>query len=203
MMKKKIEFIVLREGQVKPKYESFEVDLGKLSSIARFMTQNILTTDNQDDCSRLICYGPSDLSFTMMEGRHTMEQIIQRNDVWNTQDLKVSFSFHWPIYHPDKESPEEYLEEQAKAIWKANVRTMQAFVSGEKFFVNRLKQFREQKNISQQNMATLIGASLSMYTKYERGKHEPSVGNAIIIAHLLGVAVTDIWPAAYGKKSSS
>ena len=198
-MKKKIEFVVRREGQRKPKYESFEVDLGKLSSIAKFMAQNILTTNNQDDYSHITCYGPSDLSFMMMEGKHTIEQIVQRNNAWNTQSLKVSFLFHWPIYYPDKESPEEYLEEQAKVIWKANVRTIKAFVSGEKFFVNRLKQFREQKNISQQNMAMLIDASLSMYTKYERGKHEPSVGNAIIIAHLLGVAVTDIWPAAYKK----
>ena len=197
-MKKKIEFRTLKEGHITG-CEYFDVDLDKLSPIAKFMAQNILTTVNQDDYSVINCYGPSDLAFTLMDGKHTLEQVVQRNKDWDTQSLNVSFTFYWEKYLPEKETPEEYLERQAQKVWKANVRTMQAFVSGEKFIVNRLKQFREQKEISQQNMAMLLDVSLSMYTKYERGKHEPSVGNAIIIAHILGVNVTDIWPAAYRK----
>jgi len=53
---------------------------------------------------------------------------------------------------------------------------------------DRLKQLRIEKNLSQQNLADLIGASKSLISCYESGKRNPSLENIISFIQIFGVS---------------
>ena len=50
---------------------------------------------------------------------------------------------------------------------------------------NWLKAYREKKNISQQQLATLVDIDITAIGKYENGKRRPSVDTAKKIAEVL------------------
>ena len=58
---------------------------------------------------------------------------------------------------------------------------------------NRLKELRARKNINQQELGKLVGASRQTISLIERGDYSPSVTLAIKIAREFGVNVEDIF----------
>ena len=53
----------------------------------------------------------------------------------------------------------------------------------------RLKELREIKGVTQQEIAKAIGCSTNNYSRYERGEREPDVYYLIKIADYYGVSV--------------
>lgn len=60
--------------------------------------------------------------------------------------------------------------------------------------MNRLKEFRENKKLSQQKIANQLNMHIRLYQYYEADEKEPSVRTAIRIAHALGTTVEELFP---------
>ena len=58
---------------------------------------------------------------------------------------------------------------------------------------NRLKELRARKNINQQELGKLVGASRQTISLIERGDYSPSVTLALKIAKVFEVPVEDIF----------
>lgn len=58
---------------------------------------------------------------------------------------------------------------------------------------NRLKEFRARKDINQQDLGKLVGASRQTISLIERGDYSPSVTLAIKIAQYFEVSVEEIF----------
>lgn len=53
---------------------------------------------------------------------------------------------------------------------------------------NRLKELRAEKNISQNQLATLVGISRTAYSNYEQGIREPSIDIIILLCNFFDVS---------------
>ncbi|WMC91121.1 helix-turn-helix transcriptional regulator [Kineothrix sp. MB12-C1] len=58
---------------------------------------------------------------------------------------------------------------------------------------NQLKEYRAKKNLNQQQLGSLVGASRQTISLIERGDYSPSVTLAIKIAKVFDAAVEDIF----------
>lgn len=58
---------------------------------------------------------------------------------------------------------------------------------------NRLKEYRAKKNLNQQQLGTLVGASRQTISLIERGDYSPSVTLAMKIAKVFDASVEDIF----------
>lgn len=58
---------------------------------------------------------------------------------------------------------------------------------------NRLKELRARKNINQQELGKLVGASRQTISLIERGDYSPSVTLAIKIAKVFDVTVEEVF----------
>lgn len=58
---------------------------------------------------------------------------------------------------------------------------------------NRLKLYRAQLGVSQQELAVKAGVSRQTISLIERGDYSPSVTLALTLAHIFGVNVEDIF----------
>ena len=58
---------------------------------------------------------------------------------------------------------------------------------------NRLKEYRARKNLNQQQLGSLVGASRQTISLIERGDYSPSVTLAIKISRVFDAAVEDIF----------
>ena len=58
---------------------------------------------------------------------------------------------------------------------------------------NRLKEYRAKKNLNQQELGKLVGASRQTISLIERGDYSPSVTLAIKIAQIFDARVEDIF----------
>jgi DNA-binding XRE family transcriptional regulator len=60
-----------------------------------------------------------------------------------------------------------------------------------------LKKLREQNNLTQEQLATIIGVSRTQYTKYESSTHEPNIRRLILLADYFNVSLDEL----VGRKS--
>lgn len=58
---------------------------------------------------------------------------------------------------------------------------------------NRLKEYRAKKNLNQQELGSLVGASRQTISLIERGDYSPSVTLALKIAQIFDAKVEDIF----------
>ena len=58
---------------------------------------------------------------------------------------------------------------------------------------NKIKEYREAKHMSQGALALKCGLGQSTVSEIEAGKHEPTIGVALLLARALGVAVGAIF----------
>lgn len=56
-------------------------------------------------------------------------------------------------------------------------------------FVERFKDLREEKGISQEKLADELGVSHGIISFWENGKREPKLSNLILIAEYFGVSI--------------
>lgn len=59
--------------------------------------------------------------------------------------------------------------------------------------LNKLKEYRAQLGVNQQEMGRLVGTSRQTISQIERGDYSPSVTLALKIAKICGVSVEDIF----------
>lgn len=59
-------------------------------------------------------------------------------------------------------------------------------------FAQRLQTLREQKELTQEELAKLVNISQPAYNAYERGKNMPSKNTAIQLAKVLRVTVDEL-----------
>lgn len=60
---------------------------------------------------------------------------------------------------------------------------------------NKIKEIREQKELTQEEVAKKAGISPNYYAKIERGTINTSIEKANKIAKALGVEISDIFPS--------
>lgn len=60
--------------------------------------------------------------------------------------------------------------------------------------MNKIKEIREQKGFTQEEVAKKAGISANYYAKIERGTINTTIKKAINIAKALGVEISDIFP---------
>ncbi len=58
---------------------------------------------------------------------------------------------------------------------------------------NRLEQFRDQKGLTQQELADLAGVSRQTIISLERGRYNPSITLAFRLARLFGITVEELF----------
>ena len=56
-------------------------------------------------------------------------------------------------------------------------------------FAERLKELREEKNLTQKQIADIAGVTLSAVSLWEKKKHPPTVDKVILLARYFGVTV--------------
>lgn len=59
--------------------------------------------------------------------------------------------------------------------------------------INNIKKMREDKNITQEQFAKMIGTSRQTVIALEKGSYNPSVELALKIAHVFGLSVEDLF----------
>ena len=64
---------------------------------------------------------------------------------------------------------------------------------------NRLAFYRQQKNLTQVELAKRAGISEQYYQRLEYQKHEPKVSTAQKLAKVLGVDVNKLFPLDYTR----
>lgn len=60
--------------------------------------------------------------------------------------------------------------------------------------MNRLKEFRKARKLSQQKLSNLLGMNIRLYQYYEADSREPAVRTAIRIAKALDATVEELFP---------
>ena len=65
--------------------------------------------------------------------------------------------------------------------------------------MNRLKEIRLARNVSQNALAEEVGITRMTLNRYEKSKFLPSVDIALRLARILGVTVQDIWSEEEGE----
>ncbi len=60
-------------------------------------------------------------------------------------------------------------------------------------FSNRIKEMRESKRLTQQDLADAIGMTRQTIVAIEKGKYSPSLEAAFRIAHTLGTNLEDVF----------
>ena len=122
-MNKKIEFFEQTSGPY-GQLVTYEVDLDRLSPLARRLAQGIYTTDKRDDFSFVFVEDTvpayqryAENKYNILDGAATMEDRIQalRKRYGDMLDDPQVMSYDWPQKKKD-ESPEDYLERCAKDI---------------------------------------------------------------------------------------
>ena len=58
---------------------------------------------------------------------------------------------------------------------------------------NKIKQFREQKNLTQEDLAGAVGVSRQTIVAMEKGNYEPSLGLAMKLSKYFKVNIDDIF----------
>ena len=58
---------------------------------------------------------------------------------------------------------------------------------------NKIKYFREQKNITQEELGEFVGVSRQTILAMEKGNYEPSLGLAMKLAKYFKIAVDDLF----------
>ncbi len=58
---------------------------------------------------------------------------------------------------------------------------------------NRIKNFREQKQMTQEDLGHAVGVSRQTINAMEKGNYEPSLGLALKLARLFKVRVEDLF----------
>lgn len=58
--------------------------------------------------------------------------------------------------------------------------------------MNRIREFREQKGLSQEELAKLVGLSQGTISKYEAGRKDLTVAKARLFADQLGTTTNEI-----------
>ena len=56
----------------------------------------------------------------------------------------------------------------------------------------KIKQLRKEKEISQQELCEEIGVSTNVVSWWEKGKFEPTIFNAIVLADYFGVTLDEL-----------
>lgn len=59
--------------------------------------------------------------------------------------------------------------------------------------INSLKKLRQERDMTQQQLAEALGVSRQTVISIENGKYDPSLPLAFRIAHYLGVQIEDIF----------
>jgi transcriptional regulator with XRE-family HTH domain len=65
-----------------------------------------------------------------------------------------------------------------------------------------LKELRERKNLSQIDLARLIGVSQQVISHYETGRARPSLDVIVKLAKVLGVSIEEIYEALPKKEGA-
>lgn len=60
-------------------------------------------------------------------------------------------------------------------------------------FKNKIKKLRQQANLTQEQLAHVVGVTDTCYQSYEYGDREPKARTAIRIAKALGTTVEELW----------
>lgn len=66
----------------------------------------------------------------------------------------------------------------------------------------RLREIRQQKGLTQKELAEQAGLNQSTVSLLEQGKIDPTLRTALTIAAILGVLLTAIWVFSDGKNGS-
>ena len=61
--------------------------------------------------------------------------------------------------------------------------------------LNQIKKFREEKNLTQEQLASAVQVSRQTIIAIEKGNYEPSLGLAIKLSRYFKVAVEDLFEA--------
>ncbi|MDR3642317.1 MAG: helix-turn-helix transcriptional regulator [Candidatus Doudnabacteria bacterium] len=59
--------------------------------------------------------------------------------------------------------------------------------------LNSVKQFRERQNITQEQLAAVVGVSRQTIIAIEKGNYEPSLGLALKLTKIFKIKVEDIF----------
>lgn len=57
-----------------------------------------------------------------------------------------------------------------------------------KSFIERLRELREDNDLTQENIASILGTSQTMYARYERGANEMPIHHLITLCKLYNVS---------------
>lgn len=60
--------------------------------------------------------------------------------------------------------------------------------------MNRIKEFRVEKGITQKELASTVKLSIASISYFERGVKRPSLLNAFKVANALGTTVEELYP---------
>lgn len=60
-------------------------------------------------------------------------------------------------------------------------------------FVKRLKELREEKNLSQKSIAEKLGIPVSTYANWEQGRREPCIEDIYKILNVLQIEASDLF----------
>lgn len=60
-------------------------------------------------------------------------------------------------------------------------------------FVKRLKELREEKNLSQKSVAEKLGIPVSTYANWEQGRREPCIEDIYKILNVLQIEANDLF----------
>ncbi|HKG97531.1 MAG TPA: helix-turn-helix transcriptional regulator [Pyrinomonadaceae bacterium] len=69
--------------------------------------------------------------------------------------------------------------------------------------MKNLANIRREKNVSQIELAAMVGLYSSTLSRYEHGRHEPLLSTAVAIADALGCTVDDLVRLAEGTSRVS
>ena len=66
-------------------------------------------------------------------------------------------------------------------------------ICGQKMITNSVKQHREEKNITQEQLADSVGVSRQTIIAIEKGNYEPSLGLGLKLAKFFKVRIEDLF----------
>lgn len=70
-------------------------------------------------------------------------------------------------------------------------------------FINRIREFREARAVTQAELARQIGMTRQTIISIEQGKYSPSLEAAFRIAHALDASLSDLFQWREGHRSQS
>ena len=66
-------------------------------------------------------------------------------------------------------------------------------ISRRKRFSNNLKEIREERKLSQKEVAEKMGVPVSTYANWEQGRREPSIGDIFSLLKVLEIDANDLF----------